>query len=141
LFWLREGSFTNERIEVELSEIRESVEAHKGSGHNWMSLFKERDLFNRLWRASLLQFMAQMCGATAMKYYLPTLLAKLGISTRITLLIGGIESTAKIGMTVLEMILIDIVGRRVTLIAGCAAMSAGMLVGFPLCGTPGVRNF
>lgn len=72
--------------------------------------------------------MAQMCGATAMKYYLPTLLGKLGVSTRITLLIGGIESTAKIGMTIIEMLIIDRVGRRVTLVAGCAAMSAGMLV-------------
>lgn len=63
-----------------------------------------------------------------MKYYLPTLLEKLGVSTRITLLIGGIESTLKIGMTVIDMFLIDRLGRRVTLVGGCAAMSLGMLV-------------
>lgn len=72
--------------------------------------------------------MAQMCGATAMKYYLPTLFAKLGLPTRVTLLAGGIESTLKIGMTVIEMLLIDRLGRRVTLTAGCVAMSFGMLV-------------
>lgn len=115
-------------MEAELEKILNSVDEHKSSGRTWVSLFKERSLFDRLWRASLLQFMAQMCGATAMKYYLPTLLARLGVSTRITLLIGGIESTAKIGMTIIEMLIIDTVGRRTTLVAGCTAMSAGMLV-------------
>ncbi|KAK6948784.1 hypothetical protein Daesc_010555 [Daldinia eschscholtzii] len=71
--------------------------------------------------------MAQMCGATAMKYYLPTLFAKLGLPTRVTLLAGGIESTLKIGMTVIEMLLIDRLGRRVTLTAGCVAMGFAML--------------
>ncbi len=72
--------------------------------------------------------MAQMCGATAMKYYLPTLFARLGLPTRVTLMAGGIESTLKIGMTVIEMLLIDRLGRRVTLTAGCVAMGFGMLV-------------
>ena len=63
-----------------------------------------------------------------MKYYLPTLLEKLGVSTRITHLIGGIESTLKIGMTIIDMFLIDRLGRRVTLVGGCVAMTFGMLV-------------
>ncbi|KAK9777982.1 putative General substrate transporter [Seiridium cardinale] len=128
LNWLREGSYTDDEIAAELNKICDSVEEHKALGRTWLSLFKERELFNRLWRASLLQFMSQMCGATAMKYYLPTLLGKLGVSTRITLLIGGIESTVKIGMTIIEMLIIDRVGRRATLVAGSAAMSAGMLI-------------
>ncbi|KAL7622670.1 hypothetical protein AAE478_008184 [Parahypoxylon ruwenzoriense] len=126
LHWLREGSFTEEQIGSELARIRENVEEHRTSGTNWLSLFKDRNLFNRLWRASLLQFMAQMCGATAMKYYLPTLFAKLGLPTRVTLMAGGIESTLKIGMTVIEMILIDRLGRRVTLTVGCVAMGFGI---------------
>ncbi|KAI2777773.1 general substrate transporter [Daldinia loculata] len=129
LHWLREGSFTEVEIDSELTRIREDVEAHRATGEaNWLSLFRDRNLFERLWRASLLQFMAQMCGATAMKYYLPTLFAKLGLPTRVTLLAGGIESTLKIGMTVIEMLLIDRLGRRVTLTAGCVAMSFGMLI-------------
>ncbi|RYP86786.1 hypothetical protein DL770_004857 [Monosporascus sp. CRB-9-2] len=130
LHWLREGSFADEQIEIELTKIREDVEEYKASGTNWLSLFRNRNLFNRLWRASLLQFMAQMCGATAMKYYLPTLLAELGVSTRITLMIGGIESTLKIGMTIIDMFLIDRLGRRATLVGGCIAMGLGMLI-FP----------
>ncbi|KAI0008364.1 general substrate transporter [Xylariaceae sp. FL0662B] len=128
LHWLREGSFTDEQVDVELARIRDDVEAHKGARTNWLSLFKDRDLFSRLWRASLLQFMAQMCGATAMKYYLPTLFEKLGLPTRVTLMAGGIESTLKIGITVIEMILIDRLGRRVTLVVGCVAMGFGMLI-------------
>ncbi|RYO84253.1 hypothetical protein DL762_005760 [Monosporascus cannonballus] len=128
LRWLREGSFADEQIEIELTRIREDMEEYKASGTNWLSLFRNRNLFNRLWRASLLQFMAQMCGATAMKYYLPTLLTKLGVSTRITLLIGGIESTLKIGMTIIDMFLIDSLGRRATLVGGCIAMGLGMLI-------------
>ncbi|KAK8116779.1 uncharacterized protein PG998_005060 [Apiospora kogelbergensis] len=128
LHWLREGSFTNTQIDDELNEIQESVTAYRLSGLDWLSLFRERHLFDRLWRASLLQFMAQMCGATAMKYYLPTFFFKLGLGTRVSLLAGGIESTLKIVMTVIEMLLIDRLGRRTTLVAGCVAMSLGLLV-------------
>lgn len=101
----------------------------RASGLDWLCLFTERALFARLWRAALLQFMAQMCGATAMKYYLPTLFKALGLSTRLSLLAGGIESTLKIGCTVLEMLIIDRAGRRLTLTLGAAVMALAMLVG------------
>lgn len=73
--------------------------------------------------------MAQMCGATAMKYYLPALFRVLGLGTRLSLMAGGIESTLKIGCTFLEAVLIDKLGRRITLIAGCFLMAFSMLVG------------
>jgi hypothetical protein len=76
--------------------------------------------------------MAQMCGATAMKYYLPTLFKVLGLGTRLSLLAGGIESTLKIGCTILEMIIIDRVGRRITMAAGAAVMAFAMLVSLTL---------
>lgn len=128
LCWFREGSHTEEEIKAELAKIQVSVQDQLASRPVWLSLFTHRDLFDRLWRASLLQFMSQMCGATAMKYYLPTLLGKLGVPTRVTLLIGGIESTSKIAMTVVEMLIIDRVGRRTTLVAGLTAMGIGMLM-------------
>ncbi|KAI5919553.1 general substrate transporter [Camillea tinctor] len=128
LQWLREGSFTNEQISTELARIHNDVQEYEASGANWTSVFRDQNLFSRLWRASLLQFMAQMCGATAMKYYLPTLLKKLGLATRIALMAGGIESTLKIGMVLIETIIIDRVGRRITLIAGTTAMGLGMLI-------------
>ncbi|KAI0517917.1 general substrate transporter [Xylaria bambusicola] len=127
LHWLREGSFTNEQIHAELARIRDDVEEYKGYT-SWTMLFRDPNLFSRLWRASLLQFMAQMCGAAAMKYYLPTLLEKLGLSTRVALMAGGIESTLKIGMTIIEMLLIDRLGRRVTLVSGTLAMGFALLI-------------
>jgi MFS family permease len=127
---LREGSFSSEDIDKELARIREDVDEYRASGTSWLSLFRERNLFNRLWRAALLQFMAQICGATTMKYYLTVLMEQVGVEKRTALMAGGIESTLKIGMTVIEMYLIDRIGRRVTLVAGCIGMGAGMLVSY-----------
>ena len=95
---------------------------------SWKVLFTDRDLFARLWRVALLQFMAQMCGATAIKYYLPTLFIQLGLSTELSLLASGIESTLKIGCTIMEMLLVDRLGRRGTLILGAVTMSIALLV-------------
>jgi hypothetical protein len=43
---------------------------------------------------------------------------------------GAIEMTLKIGMTVVEMLIIDRLGRRLTLVFGCVAMALAMLVSF-----------
>ena len=128
LTYFREGSHSQDQIEAEFADIQASVTAFKASGLTWTSLFREPALFNRLWRAALLQFMAQMCGATAMKYYLPTLFKVLGLGTRLSLLAGGIESTAKIGCTILDMLIIDKAGRRLTLVIGAGTMAFVMLV-------------
>lgn len=132
LHYLREGNYSTLETEHELDEIKHSVEAHKASGDTWTALFTRRHLFSRLWRAALLQFMAQMCGATAMKYYLPTLFTKLGLGHHMSLMASGIESTLKILCTLLEMLAIDRVGRKATLILGSSIMSLAMLVRFLL---------
>jgi hypothetical protein len=128
LHFYREGYYTPDEIQTELADIERSVTAFKASGLRWKSLFAERSLFARMWRAALLQFMAQMCGATAMKYYLPDLFKALGLGTRLSLLAGGIESTLKIGCTVVEMLVIDKAGRKLTLAAGAAVMTVALLV-------------
>ncbi|KAK3401777.1 general substrate transporter [Sordaria brevicollis] len=130
LQFYREGSFTPKQIQDELTEIARNVAVYQASTSltKWTSLFTNPSLFSRLWRAALLHFMAQMCGATAMKYYLPELFRVLGLSPRVSLLAGGIESTLKIGCTVLEMFIIDKVGRRVTLAVGAGIMAFALLV-------------
>lgn len=72
--------------------------------------------------------MGAMVGATAMKYYLPSLLGALGVDTRMALMAGAVEMTLKIGLTVVEMWLIDRVGRRACLVGGCVVMGVAMLV-------------
>ena len=128
LVYLREGMASQHATERELDDICADVAAFRAAGLGWTALVREPSLRSRLWRAALLQFMAQMCGATAMKYYLPTLFRALGLGTRLSLLAGGIESTLKIGCTVLEMLIIDRVGRRATMTAGAVVMSVALLV-------------
>jgi MFS family permease len=105
---------------------------HNIEKSTWTVLFTDRDLFARLWRAALLQFMAQMCGATAIKYYLPTNFLALGLGKELSLLASGIESSLKVGCTIMEMLIIDKVGRRRTLLLGSVVMSVACLVRCPL---------
>ena len=128
LTFYREGYFTPDQVHAELIDIERSVAIFRVSGLTWTSLFTDKSLFARMWRAALLQFMAQMCGATAMKYYLPALFKALGLSHRVSLLAGGIESTLKIACNVIEMLIIDRVGRRLTLVIGAVIMAFALLV-------------
>ncbi|KAK3991554.1 putative quinate permease [Cladorrhinum sp. PSN332] len=128
LSFYREGYYTPDQIHAELIDIERSVAVFRVSGLTWTSLFTDESLFARMWRSALLQFMAQMCGATAMKYYLPALFKALGLSHRVSLLAGGIESTLKIACNVVEMLIIDRVGRRLTLVIGAVIMAVALLI-------------
>ncbi|XWW99262.1 hypothetical protein V2A60_007271 [Cordyceps javanica] len=132
LHWLRENVDEPVDIAHELHAISHEVELYQRDQKPFLAeslaLFREKPLFARMWRAFLLQFMAQMCGATAMKYYLPTLLKALGLETRLALMAGALEMTAKIGLTVIEMWIIDSFGRRACLSGGCAVMAFAMLI-------------
>lgn len=128
---LREGTGPPGATAAELAAMRADVEARPARDSAALALFRRPMLRARLWRAFALQFMAQLCGATAIKYYLPTLLRALGLSTRLALMAGAIEMTAKIGMTVVEMWAIDALGRRACLVGGCLVMGVSMLVSCP----------
>jgi MFS family permease len=62
------------------------------------------------------------------RYYLPSIFMSLGIERKLTLMIGGIESTLKIGCTVIDTWLVDRYGRRLTLVLSCLVMSIALLV-------------
>jgi hypothetical protein len=129
LAWLRARDVSHPQVLEELSEIERDVAQRKiATGQSWTVLFTNRPLFNRLWRASLLQFMAQMAGNTSMKYYLPDIFMSLGVERKLTLMIGGIESTLKIGCTIFDSLLVDRFGRRLTLVLSCLVMSLCLLV-------------
>ncbi|KAM0566866.1 hypothetical protein ACHAP6_005511 [Verticillium nonalfalfae] len=128
LRWLREGMALDAEVDAEFAAITRNVDAYYPTHTSWLALFREPALFARLWRAAALQFMATLCGATAMKYYLPTLLKALGLETRVALMAGAAEMTIKIGFTVLEMFLIDRFGRRMCLVAGCSVMAVAMMI-------------
>ncbi|KAF2653620.1 general substrate transporter [Lophiostoma macrostomum CBS 122681] len=129
LAWLRARDVSHQQVLDELNEIERDVAQRKiATSQTWTVLFTNRPLFNRLWRASLLQFMAQMAGNTSMKYYLPDIFMSLGIERKLTLMIGGIESTLKIGCTVFDSLLVDKFGRRLTLVVSCLVMSLCLLL-------------
>ena len=123
------GSHCVDEVQQEFDDIKENTGYHKvNSTCSWRALFTDSDLFARLWRVALLQFMAQMCGSTAMKYYLPTNFIALGLGKEMSLLASGIESSLKVGCTVIEMMLIDRAGRKTTLVLGSIIMAVALLV-------------
>ncbi|PSN59945.1 general substrate transporter [Corynespora cassiicola Philippines] len=129
LAWLRAAEPTDVIVVDELRGIEEDAQKRRlATSQSWTVLFTNRPLFNRLWRAFLLQFMAQMCGNTSMKYYLPTILMNLGIERKMALMIGGIETTLKIWCTLLDTWLVDRYGRRVTLLVSCLIMSIALML-------------
>ncbi|KUJ06685.1 general substrate transporter [Mollisia scopiformis] len=129
LTYLRAAENNPAAIEEEFTEIKDSIETNKLVKEvAWYELFTDPFLFGRLWKGALLQFMAQMCGATAIKYYLPTVFIALGLSKDLSLMASGIESTLKIGLTIMEMFIIDKIGRRNSLLIGAVVMAVAMVV-------------
>ncbi|OAA40924.1 ascus development protein [Metarhizium rileyi] len=132
LHHLREDIMPAESIRHELHAISTAVDARRRTRTTFvslsLSLFRDASLFARLWRAFLLQFMAQMCGATAIKYYLPTLLKALGLEYRLALMAGAAEMTTKVALTVVDMWAIDKFGRKTCLTGGSSIMGVAMLV-------------
>ena len=63
-----------------------------------------------------------------MKYYLPTIFIALGLGKQLSLLASGIESSLKVGCTIIESLIIDRVGRRGTLLLGSVIMATALLV-------------
>ena len=129
LRWIRGVDDSNEEVAEEIAEIQQTMEFHRSNqAASWKVLFTDPDLFARLWRSALLQFMAQMCGSTAIKYYLPINFLALGLGKELSLLASGIESTLKVGCTIIEMVLVDRLGRRKTLLFGSVIMTVALLV-------------
>ncbi|KAG9256850.1 general substrate transporter [Emericellopsis atlantica] len=128
LYTLRPSSLATQELDLISTSTTRLPPTFSSFKRLTLSLFRDPALFARLWRAFLLQFMAQMCGAAAMKYYLPSLLQNLGLSVQSSLMAGAIEMTLKIGMTVVEMWIIDRLGRRLCLVLGSVIMGVAMLI-------------
>ncbi|KAK6543613.1 hypothetical protein TWF694_000355 [Orbilia ellipsospora] len=126
--WIR-GTTDHDQVQPEITVIADNIRYHRENDiRSWKVLFTDKNLFARLWRATFLQFIAMMSGATAIKYYLPTNFKALGLPTKLALLAGGIDSTLKIGCTLLAMTLIDRLGRRKSLMLGAFIMAISLLI-------------
>jgi cyanate permease len=129
LSYLRALDASHDIVSVEIDQIKEDIrQRNLATSQGWTVLFTSKPLFERLWRVALLHFMAQMCGNTSMKYYLPDIFMALGMSRRISLMISGIETTMKIACTLIEAMIVDRLGRRITLVAACVMMTFALMV-------------
>ncbi|KKF96809.1 Arabinose-proton symporter [Ceratocystis platani] len=118
LTWLHHETHTAEQIEEELEDIKQSTTEYRRS---LMSLAMSPELRPRLWRASFLQVLSQVCGADAIKHYLPPLVSALGIDMELSLTSHAVEEMFRFGLTVVGMLIIDRYGRRAVGI--CVSMS------------------
>ncbi|KAF3916426.1 hypothetical protein ABW21_db0208085 [Orbilia brochopaga] len=126
--WIR-GTTDPDKVQAEIDVIAGNIRYHREHDiRSWKVLFTDELLFARLWRAALLQFLAMMSGATAIKYYLPTNFKALGLPIKVALLAGGIDSTLKIGCTLIAMTLIDKIGRRKSLMLGASIMAVSLFI-------------
>ncbi len=66
-----------------------------------------------------------------MKYYLPMNFLALGLGKQLSLLASRIESSLKVGCTIIESLIIDRMGRKATLILRSAIMAIALLVSMP----------
>ncbi|KAL2889826.1 Arabinose-proton symporter [Ceratocystis lukuohia] len=125
LTWLHHETHTAEQIEEELEDIKQSTTEYRRS---LMSLAMSPELRPRLWRAAFLQVLSQVCGAAAIKHYLPPLVSALGIDMELSLTSHAVEEMFRFGLTVVGMLIIDRYGRRVCLAAGSVIMAFSALV-------------
>lgn len=83
-------------------------------------------------RTSLARRIAAVHGADVWSYsneILPSSnFLALGLGKQLSLLASGIESSLKVGCTIIESLIIDRVGRKGTLILGSAIMAIALLV-------------
>jgi sugar porter (SP) family MFS transporter len=118
-------------IDAEITEVRQLSSREKAS---------TKDLFSPAIRpllavGVLLAVFQQITGINTVIYYAPTLLQGAGFGDNAALLANVVNGAVNVGMTVVAIMLLDRVGRRVLLISGTSGMAVGMfLTGFAFIG-------
>ena len=116
-------------IQAEIDDIQANIEWHKRySVTNTKVFWTNKALRSRLWRAWALQFLQQMSGATGIRYYLPENFLNAGASKSLSLLASGLDGTVQVVCTAAGMLLIDRIGRKISLATGALIMAVALLV-------------
>jgi len=113
----------------EMNEITESVSKEKIEGLKTQL----RDFFSGkmkfiIFIALTLGFFQQITGINAVLYYAPTIFKKTGIGTDAAFIQAAIVGLTNLSFTVLAMALIDKIGRKPLLLAGCAGMTISLFI-------------
>ncbi|TKA65872.1 hypothetical protein B0A49_12493 [Cryomyces minteri] len=93
------------------------------------SLFQTKAMFRRVMVVTVMQTFVQWVGVDAVLYYAPTMFAGLGISSNTT----GLLATGVVGIliflgTIVAVLYVDRLGRKIVLIVGAIGMAASLLI-------------
>jgi MFS family permease len=125
---LRSG--TNEdTIELEFREIRDVIAADRAVGNiSWRSIVTKPTWRKRLILGCAVQAFGPLSGINVIIYYGPRIYNILGITTRNSLLIVGINGALAIVWCTIGLGLLDRVGRIKPLLVSAAGLAAALLV-------------
>ncbi|KAK0377532.1 hypothetical protein CLIM01_05084 [Colletotrichum limetticola] len=120
---LREGSFTEEQIATEMSQIRAGIdhEVEKGS---FMDMFRGKQVTKRTMSVIGVNFFLQATGSIFASVYGAIFVKQLGFINPFT--VTMITSSINIVMCVCSMILLDNLGRRNVIFFGGSIQTAGL---------------
>lgn len=125
---LRAGT-DDETIELEFREIRDVILADRALGNiGWTSILTKPTWRKRLLLGCGVQAFGPLSGINVINYYYPRILAILGLSTRESLLISGIQGGLAIVWCTIALALLDRVGRIKPLIVSAGGLGAALLV-------------
>ncbi|KAF8069951.1 putative MFS quinate transporter [Lyophyllum atratum] len=148
LSYLRNLPEDNELIQIEFLEIKAEAifnrrvleqrypQLVKEGSSIWVrelmgyaNLFRSRDSFKRTAIAGIIMFFQQWTGIDSIIYYAPFIFENLGLSSNsVSLLATGVVGVIMVLASVLSMVFIDKLGRKVLWIASCTGMGLCMLV-------------
>lgn len=109
-------------IEPEMDELRKN--SHRDVDAGGLLTPKVRRL---LLLGVLMAVFQQVTGINTVIYYAPTLLHEAGLGSSASLLANVGNGAVNVAMTIVAIVLLDRVGRRVLLLVGTAGMAVGLL--------------
>jgi MFS family permease len=123
------GGQDEEIINLEFREIRDVIIADRALGNiSWMSILTKPTWRKRLLLGCGVQAFGPLSGINVINYYGPRIYNILGISTRESLLIIGINGALAIVWCTISLALLDRVGRVKPLLVSAAGLAAALLV-------------
>jgi MFS family permease len=125
---LRSG-YDSEIIELEYREIRDVIEADRALGNiTWLSIITKASWRKRLLLGCGVQAFGPLSGINVINYYGPRIYEILGVSTRESLLIIGINGALSIVWCSIGLALLDRVGRIKPLLISAAGLATALLI-------------
>ncbi|KAJ4810086.1 Sugar transport protein 8 [Rhynchospora pubera] len=112
-------------VEAEFQEILQASEAASLVERPFMSIF-HRSSFPQLVIGSLLQFFQQFTGINAIMFYAPVLFEAIGFKSHASLLSAVAIGTVNLIGSVVSLLAVDKVGRKLLLLEGCLQMFLSM---------------